>query len=87
MYTYYYSTPFIYTFFTSIWYTFKAYTDSDSDVDPETRRSVSAYCVFIGVSIFFFFGRQKKPNNVSLSSNDFEYREQCVSWLRVHLAD
>ena len=68
----------------------RAYSDSNWGACPDTRRSVSGYCVFIGSSLVSW--KSKKHNTICRSSAKVEYKLMAsvcceLSWLRYLLHD
>lgn len=64
-------------FFHSRSLTLTAFSDADSEADPDDRRSKGGYCVFLGSNLISW--SSKEPNVVSRSSAELEYRALALA--------
>src|SRR3954463_3783597 len=70
--------------------TLRAYSDAGWADDPDTRRSTTGYCIFLGTSLISW--RSKRQEVVSQSSTEAECRAMAdttleIHWLREFLSD
>lgn len=67
-----------------------AFTDADYSTCPDTRRSISGFCIYLGKSLITW--KSKKQHTVSRSSCESEYRSMALAtcellWLSQLLRD
>src|SRR4051812_43157424 len=62
--------------------TLRAYSDAGWADDPDTHRSITRYCIFLGTSLISW--RSKKQEVVSGSSTEAEYLAMANSILEIH---
>ena len=68
----------------------KAYSDSDWATCPETRKSITGFCVYLGETLISW--KSKKQQTISRSSSEAEYRALAattceIRWLAYLLQD
>ena len=59
----------------------KAFCDADWEGCPDTRKSLTGYCVFLGDALISW--RSKKQDIVSKSSAEVEYRSMATTTCEV----
>src|SRR5205809_5010824 len=60
----------------------RAFSDAGWTDDPDTRRSTTGYCIFLGNSLISW--RSKRQEVVSRSSTEAEYRDMADTTLEIH---
>src|SRR5436189_4235253 len=60
----------------------RAYSDAGWADDPDTRRSTTGFCIFLGSSLISW--RSKRQEVVSRSSTEAEYRAMADTTLEIH---
>src|SRR4051812_43465070 len=62
--------------------TLRAFSDAGWADDPDTRRSTTGYCIFLGSSLIFW--RSKRQEVVSRSSTEAEYCAMADTTLEIY---